>query len=197
MNALHIDNTAHETVPEITTWRLVLKAPVKADVPALVKLANNKALAENLGTMPHPYCEEDALDWLNRPTGFRVDGAKFGVYLNIPNPVFIGTIGYGRQNGAGDPDLGYWIGRPYWGQGYATEAAMGVINHAFGEGNEARLLAGCRITNVGSRRVLEKCGFEYLGFGKAYCRALGEDVPLDQFALSRPHFRGLKLRREG
>ena len=52
MNALEIESTQQIDVPEIQTWRLVLKAPAKTDVPAIVKLANNKTLAQNLGTMP-------------------------------------------------------------------------------------------------------------------------------------------------
>ncbi len=57
------------------------------------------------------------------------------------------------------------------------------------------LEGGCRIINASSRRVLEKAGFEYQGFGKTYSRALDEEVPVDRFALSRPRFQGLKWRR--
>ena len=197
MNAYDIDAVAFEPTPEITTGRVVLKTIAKQDVPVMAKLANNKAVAENLGTMPYPYSEQDGYDWLNRPNGLRVDGAQFGIFLNIPEPVFIGMISYGRAKDEADPSIGYWIGEPYWNQGYAGEAVMALLDYAFAERGENRILGMCRITNTASRRVMEKCGFEYIGYGKSYFLLAGEDMPVDCFALSRPKFLGLQIKRNG
>ncbi len=197
MNAYDIDAVAFEPSPEITTGRVVLIAIAKKDVPVMAKLANNKAIAENLATMPHPSTQQHGYDWLDRPNGLRVDGAQFGIYLNIPEPVFIGMISYGRAIKDADPSIGYWIGEPYWNQGYASEALMALLDHAFEERGENRMLGTCRITNTASRRVMEKCGFEYLGYGKSHFMLASQDLPVDCFALSRPKFMGLQIKRNG
>ena len=63
------------------------------------------------------------------------------------------------------PEIGYWLGVPFWGNGYATEAARALIDHAFGDLGYAVLTAGARVSNPASRRVLEKCGFQWTGIG--------------------------------
>ena len=179
----------------IRTGRLVLKSPVDVDAKTLVALANNKAVAENLATMPYPYCEQDALDYFAGTADNRIGGMRFSVHLDIPGQKFIGVIGYGPMQEGADPEIGYWIGEPYWGFGYASEAAKAVVDYAFEEDDVTTLLGGARITNAASRRVLEKCGFEYQGYGKTYSRALDEEGPVDRFALTRPRYQGLKWRR--
>ena len=189
------DQAVANAAAEIHTGRLVLKSPVRVDAATVVALANNKAIAENLATMPYPYAEQDALEWFAGKTEARVGGRLFSIHLDIPGDKFIGTIGYGPMQEGGNPEIGYWIGEPYWGFGYASEAAKAVVDYAFEEDEIVILEGGARITNAASRRVLEKCGFEYQGFGKTYCRALDEEVPVDRFALTRPRYQGLKWRR--
>ncbi len=203
MNALSSENqiiperTVTTPVHVIRTGRLILKCPVDVEIKRLVHLANNRAIAENLATMPYPYTEKDALEWLERKTESRIGGKLFSIHLDIPGEPFIGTAGYGPMKEGGNPEIGYWIGEPYWGEGYGSEAARAIIDFAFEEDDVVVLEGGARITNVNSRRLLEKCGFEYQGFGKTYCRALDEEVPVDRFALTRPRFQGLKWRRQG
>ena len=60
-------------------------------------------------------------------------------------------------------EIGYWLGVAFWGQGYATEAARALIDHAFGDLGYDRLAGGARVSNPASRRVLEKCGFQWTG----------------------------------
>lgn len=189
------EQTVSAPVHEIHTGRLVLKAPVQVDVKRLAALANNKAIAENLATMPYPYSEKDVREWLALKTEPGTGAMFFSIHLDIPDDSFIGTIGYGPLEIGGHSEIGYWIGEPYWGFGYASEAGRAIIDFAFEEDNINVLEGGARITNAGSRRVLEKCGFEYQGFGKTYSRALDEEVPVDRFALSRPRYQGIKWRR--
>jgi RimJ/RimL family protein N-acetyltransferase len=79
--------------------------------------------------------------------------------------------------------LGYWIGVPFWGCGYATEAARCLIDHAFDDLGHRVLTASVRISNPASRRVLEKCGFEWTDVGLCRIRAIGSSVPVDRFRL--------------
>ncbi len=83
------------------------------------------------------------------------------------------------------PEIGYWFGVRYWGRGYATEAAQALVDHAFGDLGREVLHAGARVSNPASRRVLEKCGFQWTGVVLQRSRALGSSVPCDRFVLDR------------
>ena len=91
----------------------------------------------------------------------------------------------GPEPDLGKPHLGYWLGTPCWGQGYATEAARALIDAFFVYGDEDELTASARVINPGSRRVLEKCGFAYQGSGLVELRARGGLFPVDHFRLDR------------
>ena len=149
MNALCTEDTAPiadqavaNAAAEIRTGRLILKSPIDVDAKTLVALANNKAVAENLATMPYPYCEQDALDYFAGTADNRIGGMRFSVHLDIPGQKFIGVIGYGPMQEGADPEIGYWIGEPYWGFGYASEAAKAVVDYAFEEDDVTTLLGG-------------------------------------------------------
>ena len=79
-----------------------------------------------------------------------------------------------------------------WGHGYATEAARALIDHAFGDLGHDVLDAGARVSNPASRRVLEKCGFQWTGVGLYRIRAIKSSAPLDRFRLDRGLWASLK-----
>jgi RimJ/RimL family protein N-acetyltransferase len=90
------------------------------------------------------------------------------------------------------PELGYWLGVDHWGKGYATEALHAVIDYAFTDLNNESLQAGARVTNPGSRRVLEKCGFQWTGVGLYRINAIKSSAPIDRFRLERGIWSALK-----
>ena len=96
----------------------------------------------------------------------------------------LGCCGIGKLDGE-HPEIGYWLGVPFWGKGYATEAARAVIDHAFGDLGYDVLVGGARVSNPASRRVLQKCGFEWTGVGLYRIRALASSAPVDRFRLDR------------
>jgi RimJ/RimL family protein N-acetyltransferase len=174
----------------LETKRLVLRAPRVADLDAIVALANNRKVAEMTASIPHPYREADAHAWLtNIATAEK--GLTLGVFAKDED-AFVGACGYRDCGDASALELGYWIGEPYWNQGYATEAARAVIDHAFTEGGLSALSGGCRVTNTASRRVLEKCGFQWTGVGLCRVRALGASVPIDRFRLDQGTWKALR-----
>jgi RimJ/RimL family protein N-acetyltransferase len=180
MTRLERTDTSHEAdVPILKTARLVLRAPRLADARRVAALVNDRRIAENTARIPHPYALADAEAWIgaaNRTPG----EATF--LLEVGGEV-IGGCGFDLR--AGGPEIGYWLGVPFWGNGYATEAVQAVIDYAFGEHRLPALLAGARITNPASRRVLENCGFQWTGVALCRIRALGTSVPLDRFRLER------------
>ena len=94
-----------------------------------------------------------------------------------------------RDSGA---EIGYWLGAPFWGRGYATEAVRALIDHAFGDRGHDVLAAGARVSNPASRRVLEKCGFQWTGVGLYRIRSINSAAPLDRFRLDRRLWASLK-----
>ena len=115
------------------------------------------------------------------------DSATFAITLNGS---LIGACGIDvRQDGA---ELGYWLGVPFWGCGYATEAVRAVIDYGFGALGYEVLHSGARVSNLASRRVLEKCGFQWSGVQLCRIRAINSAAPIDRFRLDRRLWASLK-----
>jgi RimJ/RimL family protein N-acetyltransferase len=183
-----------DDVFRLETRRLWLRWPRLADVQAIVRLAGEKAVAEMTARIPHPYPPEDAERFVFHARKSNADGE--GLQLAItpkgkPNCA-IGMVGIGPSPEDGRSSLGYWLGTPYWGQGYATEAARALIDAFFAYGEEPELTAAARVINPGSRRVLEKCGFAYVGSGLSELKARGGFYPADHFRLDRRAWESLK-----
>ncbi|GGD97067.1 N-acetyltransferase [Aureimonas endophytica] len=181
-----LDDLAEDPLEPLSTPRLRLRAPLAADLPRIAELANDRGVAEMLARVPHPYTLEDAEDFLAIAEGSVV----FAVALAASDE-FIGVCGLRPTERARTADLGYWLGRPHWGRGYATEAAQAVVDLAFRQGGMDCVLAGCRAINGRSRRVLEKCGFQYRGTSTFVSLAAGR-VAGEQFGLDRRTWESLK-----
>jgi RimJ/RimL family protein N-acetyltransferase len=170
----------------LETDRLVLRAPRPNDAGALARLINDRRIAVNTARIPYPYSVEDADQFIaavNRQGG----EAAFLITLD---GALIGGCGVAQSDSG--PELGYWVGVPFWGQGFATEAARAVIDHAFGNLGHEVLEAGARVSNPASRRVLEKCGFQWTGVRLAKVRAINSAAPADRFRLDRRLWESLK-----
>ncbi|MCR4267868.1 GNAT family N-acetyltransferase [Nitratireductor sp. ZSWI3] len=167
--------------PVLVTERLVLRIPRDDDVTELVELANNRRLAEMLARMPHPYRLMDANAFLTRVRHGAASGCTYAITLS-ESGAFIGCAGLEpREHGL---EIGYWIGEPYWGRGYATEAAHALVDLAFRATDIDRLNVSCRVTNSASRRVIHKCGFQYAGQGMMDSVVAGK-VPVERYQLDR------------
>ncbi|MDN2567732.1 GNAT family N-acetyltransferase [Aquibium sp. A9E412] len=167
--------------PVLVTERLVLRLPHDDDVDELAELADNRRIAEMLGRLPHPYGRDDAAAFVARARRRRAGGCVYALTI-AGSGAFIGAAGLEpREQGL---ELGYWIGQPYWGYGYATEAAHALVDLAFRATTVDRLHAACRVVNSASRRVIHKCGFQYAGQGMMTSLAAGQ-VPVERYQLDR------------
>jgi RimJ/RimL family protein N-acetyltransferase len=179
--------TFHEgSIPVLETKRLCLRAPRLGDAKTVATLANDRRIAENTARIPHPYRLSDAEDFITRAG--KPDEAVF--LITLRDKTVIGACGIVLQETV--PELGYWLGVEYWGQGYATEALHAVIDYAFTDLAHEQLQAGARVTNPASRRVLEKCGFQWTGVGLCRIRAINSSAPIDRFRLERGIWSALK-----
>jgi RimJ/RimL family protein N-acetyltransferase len=129
----------------------------------------------------------DALKWI---TAVNADESKQTFLITLTGTP-IGACGIDLRDGP-TPELGYWLGVAHWGQGFATEAARAVIDHAFADLRHEALQAGARVSNPASRRVLEKCGFQWTGVGLYRIRAMNSSVPCDRFRIDRGIWTSLK-----
>ena len=157
------------------TPRLLLRPGFPEDAPALTAALADRAIAHNLAVVPWPYTLRDAEAYLASPRD-PVLPSLLIVERGAAAPVLVGACGLGRRP-SGAVELGYWIARPFWGRGIATEAcgALIAIAHALGLPS---LEASHFVDNPASGRVLEKLGFEPLGIiaPRLSC-ARGQDVP--------------------
>jgi RimJ/RimL family protein N-acetyltransferase len=171
----------------LATERLVLRAPRREDVKAVAALAGDRRVAENTLQIPHPYGVGDAAQWI-AAANTRPGETTFVIEHDGET---IGACGFDIRNGA-EPEIGYWLGVPFWGQGFATEAVRALIDHAFESYELPALQAGARVSNSASRRVLEKCGFQWTGVALYRMRAIASSAPCDRFRLERRIWASLK-----
>lgn len=174
------------SVPALKTERLVLRALRPADAAAMARLLADRRIAINTARIPYPYAVADAEQFIASVN--RLDGeATFAVTLD---GVLIGVCGVAPREGG--PEIGYWAGVSHWGQGYATEAVRALIDLAFADLAHETLQAGTRVSNPASRRVLEKCGFQWTGVRLSRVRAINSAAPTDRYRLDRRLWLSLK-----
>jgi len=144
-------------------------------------------IAENTARIPHPYKLADAEQFI---AGANKEG-EAAYLITLRNETIIGACGLMfREDDA--PEIGYWLGVPYWNKGYATEALHALIDYAFTDLTHDALQAGARVTNPASRRVLEKCGFQWTGVGLYRINSIKSSAPIDRFRLERRIWSALK-----
>jgi RimJ/RimL family protein N-acetyltransferase len=189
LQQIQSETPRERSTPVLETERLVLRAPRLGDAKTVAALANDRQIAENTARIPHPYKLADAKDWIS---ALAARAGETTFLITLKNRSIIGACGIDVRDDEPTPEIGYWLGRPHWGHGYATEAIRALIDHAFTDLDHSALLAGARVTNPASRRVLEKCGFQWTGVGLCRVRALNSSTPIDRFRLERSIWASLK-----
>jgi RimJ/RimL family protein N-acetyltransferase len=175
------------SIPVLETERLVLRAPRHEDASAIALIANDRRIAENTARVPHPYGPADAERFISAAN---TDGTT-SFLMTLADETVLGVCGITHGDRPG-PELGYWLGSRFWNRGYATEAVRALIDFAFTDLEHESLQAGARVTNPASRRVLEKCGFQWTGVGLYRIAALASSAPIDRFRLERRIWASLK-----
>jgi RimJ/RimL family protein N-acetyltransferase len=157
------------------TPRLLLRPGFPEDAPALAGAIADQAIVRNLAVVPWPYGLRDAEAFLASPRD-PVLPSLLVFERTRAAPQLVGACGLGRR-ASGAVEMGYWIARPFWGRGFATEAGAALIAIARALGLP-RLEASHFIDNPASARVLDKLGFESTGLiaPRLSC-ARGEEVP--------------------
>lgn len=153
----------------ITTERLILRLFHPSDAAAVATLCNNYNIYKSTLYLPYPYSLHDALSWMkNHYDNFMADKSyEFAVTDKETGDVF-GAIALSNNQRFNHGEIAYWIGEPYWGNGYATEAAQAILQFAFEEKKLYKVFARYFSSNIASGKVLEKMGMKKEGILKAH-----------------------------
>lgn len=167
--------------------RLDFRPPEAADLTELVAALSEFEVAKNLAMAPHPYSEKDAADFIQRVTEGRARGESYCFLLRRKTDMaLIGCCGLRLKEGR--YEMGYWIAKPFWKLGFATEAAARLLHFAFDDLKASEVWAGWFHDNLASGRVLGKLGFEAQKVEKQPCLARSADILCNRTRLTRERF---------
>jgi RimJ/RimL family protein N-acetyltransferase len=182
----------------LTTQRLLLRAFGEGDVPAVGRLADDIEIYRNTLKIPHPYTEADARLWLSiqREQSRAGTGAVFAI-TGKDDGLLMGACGMELVADYRRGELGYWLGRDYWGKGYATEAAAAVVAWGFETLALNRISAARFGDNPASGRVLEKIGMTQEGVLRRHAFRDGVFKDMVMYGLLREEWEGKGQRELG
>jgi [ribosomal protein S5]-alanine N-acetyltransferase len=175
--------------PTLRTARLLLRPFEMSDAPVVASLCSDKAIASTTLFIPHPYSLADAEAWLSthRQRFEAGTDVQFAIILADPGEL-IGAVGLVIQPEHDRAEIGYWIARSHWGNGFATEAGRAVLRYGFETRGLNRVWAYHYARNAASGRVLQNIGLRYEGLARQHIKKWGqyEDCPL--YGLTRADY---------
>jgi ribosomal-protein-alanine N-acetyltransferase len=159
--------------------RLILRPPRPSDIQSMTVWLSDYDVARMTARVPHPYNEGDAEAFIAHVPEHRF------VIQRKRDGVFLGMAGLHADDGY---EFGYWLGKPFWGFGYATEAAHRLVTYAFEALGRETVHAGWFHDNPASGHVLAKLGARHNGSRMRECRARGTAVLCHDMLLTRADF---------
>ena len=172
--------------PRIETERLVLRGPTEADLPHMPGVFNDPEIYAYTRNIPYPYGEDDAVAALLRYRRLAAAGEALTLFPECrATGEMIGLVVLILTPDEPTAELGYALGRAWWGKGYATEAASAAVGYAFASLGVDEVNAHAMVRNPASSRVLEKVGMRAVGIAEGLCKKDGEVFDAAGFAISR------------
>ena len=167
----------------ISTPRLILRRFRMEDAPLVQKLAGAREVALNTLLIPHPYPDGEAERWIETHDAASERGDHaFAITLD---DALIGAIGLHAKLDHDRAEIGYWIGVPYWGRGYATEAARAIVEHGFQKLGLHRMYAMHFTRNPASGHVLQKIGMRHEGSLRHHLKRWGQYIDVEMYGILR------------
>jgi RimJ/RimL family protein N-acetyltransferase len=175
--------------PELKTERLYLRSFHTEDRDRVLELAGQKEIAAMTLSIPHPLKPKEVEEWLkDRKNHFEKDvGVVWAICEKEEGRAgtLVGAMGLRKDERNNSGEIGFWIGKPYWGRGYATEAGRKVIGYAFSEMELNRVEAKHFVENRASNRVLEKLGMQYEGLHRQAIQKWDRYLDVKRYAILR------------
>ena len=176
-------------IPTLRTKRLVLRPFASTDAPAVQALAGDRDVASTTLTIPHPYEDRTAEVWIGDHAAAWESGERLTLAITTEADGLVGGMGLHITPQHRRAELGYWIGKPYWNRGYATEAAAAVVAFGFAELGLHRIVARHFPRNPASGRVMAKIGMTREGTLRQHVVRWGQFEDLECFAILEPEWR--------
>ncbi len=172
----------------LVTERLLLRPPVASDAEQLHRLVNDWSVVRMLSRLPFPYPRTLTDEWIASTAAQRAGGTAYHLAITgheDGQELVIGCVGLRLDVAPGVGNLGYWVGRRYWGHGVATEAAGRMARWALANLPVSRIEAHVAEDNPASSAVLRRIGLHEVGRGREPFLARGGDHPVVRFAATR------------
>jgi [ribosomal protein S5]-alanine N-acetyltransferase len=139
-------------------WPIVLRHFLPGDAPRVQQLAGDRAVSDTTALIPHPYRDGMAEAWIATHEDERAAGRQFTFAVaRAEDELLVGAIAL-RPVANEHENVGYWVGREFWGHGYATAATRSMVALAFSCLDCQQITASHLARNPASGRVMEKCG---------------------------------------
>lgn len=174
--------------PVLSSARLVLRPLSTADASTVHKLVAHPEIASTTLNIPHPYEAGMAEGWIatHEPAWRRGEIATFAI--TEPSDGLVGAIGLTIELKHQRAEAGYWIGLPFWGKGYATEALLTIIAFGFGQLNLNRIHASHFTRNPASGRVMIKAGMQFEGCLRQHVIKWGQFEDIASYSILRSEY---------
>ncbi|MEW6515554.1 MAG: GNAT family N-acetyltransferase [candidate division FCPU426 bacterium] len=170
--------------PVLQTQRLSLRPFRLEDAADVRRLANERDVAAMTYRLPHPYPAGLAEEWIRGQEPAYREGRETVFALTLrDNGGLIGSMGLMVKAEHERAEVGYWLGKPYWGKGFATEALEAVLEYGFGTLGLRRIFGQLFAPNQASARVMEKAGMIYEGRLRQHVNKWGEYQDLRIYAM--------------
>lgn len=168
----------------LNTSRLLLRPFTQDDAAEVNALAGNINVAKTTLNVPHPYSEDMARSWISTHQPDLDAGIKIVYAITLSDSgTLVGTIGL-HDIKPPQAEMGYWVGEPYWGNGYCTEAATALIEHAFTAMDLSRIHSEHLVSNPASGRVMQKAGMRHYASSQCHDR-YGDLVDIELYEIMR------------
>jgi ribosomal-protein-alanine N-acetyltransferase len=177
----------------ITTERLLLRPYTLDDAPELQRLIGEWDVAKTLMSVPHPYPDGAAEEFINRQHERAEKGEFQFAITHRKDGYLIGGIGFHQVDREAErAEIGYWIAKPYWNNGYGTEAARAVVKFGFEVMKLNRIHAAHFSNNPASGRIMQKIGMKYEGCRRQHVRKWGELLDWECYGILRNEYLAAK-----
>ena len=173
-------------LPTIETERLTLRPFRLSDATDVQRLAGERDIADTTMTIPHPYEDGMAEEWIAGEEAACNNGKSMTLAIVLrDDECLVGAVGLKIEREHDKAELGYWVGKPFWNSGYATEAARALLDYGFSDLLLNRIQAAHMARNPSSGRVMQKLGMRCEGTARQALKKWGRHEDLVSYAILR------------
>ena len=175
-----------ETIPDLHSKRLILRPFTQSDAQDVASYVGDKEIAATTLSIPHPYSLEMAVEWIDTHVEAFARGESVNFAITLSDTLeLIGAVGLVRNEEHDRAEMGYWVGKPHWNRGFASEAAHLVVDFGFEVWQLERIYAQHFATNPASGKVMMNAGMQYEGCLRHHLKKWGQYQDLNVYSVLR------------